>query len=575
MIALVGCCLALGGCAHWYAAEADREVYELIRRTRQSLDAPHEQFAIDRAEQQETILPDLAASQGIVYDPTSTSDSEQPDTRPAGQTPDEPTTRPAGSAAASQPGAPATQPAMPTAIVLTLPDALRQAFLYSREYQDRKEGLYLQALALTLEHHLWTPQFVATFSAEMQRSGERPEVSRIFQTAGELGFTQRLPYGGEVTARVLYTLIEDLREGVNELPLDTEDSKSGSVEVSMSVPLLRGAGPTARESLIQARRDLIYEVRAYERFRREFCVRIASRYFSLLQQRKQVANVRVNWQNLRDLARRSEALFKKGRVTQLDVQRAQQEAFSAENDYIDATETYELSLDEFKILLSLPTTANVTLSDRVPRVPRPALQMRRAYELATGRRLDLMNVRDRVDDGRRQVAVARNGLLADLNLTASATVGAGDFRTFTRYQWDEADYRVGIELGLPVNRLSARNAYRRSLIELESRRRGHEQFSDRIKLEVRDAVRRVRRAEQAIEIQNQSIKLAKKRLDFANYRLKEGKIGNRDVVEAEQALLSARNRYEAAINGHRTAILEYMRDVGILRVGPDGMWQWN
>jgi len=550
IVAMVACGTLLGGCAEWYAADADRQVYELIRQTRHSLTGKVEQFTIDRPERQPTILPELARTQGVPLAASRAAPTTQPATGPA--------TQPAPNA---------------TPIVLSLGDALRQAFLYSRDFQDQKEGLYLQALALTLEHHLWTPQFVARFSAEMARSGARPDVSRIFETAGELGLTQRLPYGGSVTAKVLYTLIEDLREELCEPPPGSEDSRSGSVTLSMAVPLLRGAGVTAREGLIQAERDLLYQVRTFERFRREFCVRIASRYFNLLQQRQQLENERINWRSLRDLAVRSEALFKKGRVSQLDVQRAKQEAFSAENDYIDAKETYELSLDEFKILLSLPTAVDITLEAAVPDVPTPVLDMGHAYRLAVRRRLDLMNTRDRVEDARRKVEVARNDLLADLDLTASATVGSRPNRLFGRYEWDEADYRVGIELGLPVNKLSARNAHRRRLIELDSRRRAHELFLDRVKLQVRDAVRRVRRADQAIKIQSQSIKLAERRLKFANLRLQEGKISNRDVVEARQALLGAQNRYESSVNSHRTAILEYMRDVGILQVGPEGTWQ--
>jgi outer membrane protein TolC len=475
---------------------------------------------------------------------------------------------------ASMPAEMATsRPAEEGQIELTLSDALRQAFLYGRDYQEQKEGLYLQALSLTLEHHLWTPQFVANFSAGMERSGVRPDVSRIFTTAGELGLTQKLPYGGEVAAKVLYTLIEDCREGINEPPLDSQDSKSGSIQLSLNVPLLRGAGPAAREDLIQAERDLIYQVRAFERFRREFCVRVASRYFSLLGERQQVENRRLNWESLKALAARSEALFAIDRVSKLDVQRAQQDAYSAENDYIDAREVYELDLDSFKILLSLPTTASVRLSDEVPDIAEPPLSMRQAYEMAMSRRLDLMNERDRVEDARRKVDVAKNNLLADLNLTASATVDAGENRTLSRYDWDEPQYRVGIELNLPVERFRERNAYRSSLISLERQKRSHEQFSDNVKLEVRAAVRRVRQNQESLKIQKLSIELAAKRLEFANLQLQEGKISNRDVVEAQDSLLTAQNRYESALNSYRTAILEYMRDVGILRVGPEGMWK--
>ena len=48
---------------------------------------------------------------------------------------------------------------------LTLPDALAFTVRYSRTFQDEKEDLYLQALSLTLERHLWTPRFASNLRA--------------------------------------------------------------------------------------------------------------------------------------------------------------------------------------------------------------------------------------------------------------------------------------------------------------------------------------------------------------------------------------------------------------------------
>ena len=81
--------------------------------------------------------------------------------------------------------------------------------------------------------------------------------------------------------------------------------------------------------------------------------------------------------------------------------------------------------------------------------------------------------RDRVDDAKRDVANANNGLLPDLNLTGEIRVGnrAGDpardldSRSMT--------YSAGVTLDLPIDRVAERNAYRRALIGFQQSQRTH------------------------------------------------------------------------------------------------------
>ncbi len=49
--------------------------------------------------------------------------------------------------------------------VLALDDALAYVMRHGRDLQNAKEDLYLAALALSLERHLWTPQFSASVQA--------------------------------------------------------------------------------------------------------------------------------------------------------------------------------------------------------------------------------------------------------------------------------------------------------------------------------------------------------------------------------------------------------------------------
>jgi outer membrane protein TolC len=57
--------------------------------------------------------------------------------------------------------------------------------------------------------------------------------------------------------------------------------------------------------------------------------------------------------------------------------------------------------------------------------------------------------------------------------------------------------------------------------------------------------------------------------------IEEGRVSTRDLLEAQDALLEAQNNVTAALVDHIVAKLSFYRDIGVLQVKPDGMWQEN
>ena len=79
---------------------------------------------------------------------------------------------------------------------LTLPDALRLALENNRQFQLRKEQLYLSALTLTRERFVYVPQFFAGTTVTGERvPGDDPGVS----VANRLGFDKVFKTGGRIS----------------------------------------------------------------------------------------------------------------------------------------------------------------------------------------------------------------------------------------------------------------------------------------------------------------------------------------------------------------------------------------
>ncbi|RJP36308.1 MAG: TolC family protein [Phycisphaerales bacterium] len=626
---------AVGGCARWVIDDSDRHVYEVIRqRQLDALGETHDvhvgaesgrhdrnedmyrfvpspvgaevpqAFLVERPSPDAAVTPapqepvggapvDDDAASGVV--PDDGAEAEPPgDAAPAGEPP--PGGEPAGgpppvvggegesdqaAEAESQPDAAAEGAEEPceyideTLVVqggrtMGLVDALAYATRQARDLQDAKEDLYLAALDLTLERHLWTPQFVASVRAEFADYGQIRDFDRAMTTVSQVAVAQRLPFGGEVTARVISTLMRDL--GVH-----TTSGESGSMIVDANIPLFRGAGRVAYESRYRREREMIYSVRAYERFRRQFLVNVAVNYFTLQQNRSRIINAVKNYNAACDSARRSVARFELGQEELFEKARTQATLRQAATDVEDEKEAYESSLDQFKILLGMPVAERIDVvsqdDDRESRLLEfllPEVDEELAIEVALKSRLDLLTTHDQIDDARRGVVIARNGLLPDLNLTASATLNSDpDQLNSLSFNTERTTWRGAVELSMD-DRKTERNAYRAALIDQRRAERRYDEAADQVRSDVRRAVRRIAQSQSNREIQQLNVDENEIRLDAARRFVRLGLRTNQDEVDAQNDLQRARNALAAAEAGVRRAILEFRLNTETLRVSDDG-----
>jgi len=452
-------------------------------------------------------------------------------------------------------------------IELRLVDCLRIAAENSRDYQAEKEGVYLAALDLTLARHDYEVRFFGVFTGE----GTFDENEDFSGSLGSsLGFTKRLATGGQIVLTAASRVFQFFSGAARR---DT----STVLDLAITQPLLRGAWPSiAQEPLTQAERNVIYAVRAFERAKHEIAVQVATDYYQLLQQLDQVKNERTNYESLRQALERTQALSEAGRLPEFQVDQARQDELRARTRVLQAQESYEQALDRFRILLGLPVEApllplRAELTQLEKRGLRhPDLTAEAAVKTAEERRLDLRNTADRVADAERRVGVAENAFLPGLDVAVSASTPTEDAR-LTSLQFHRTEYNFGATLDLPFDRLAERNAYRASLIALEQRQRDLEAFRDSVARDVRQAVRRLGQAKENYDIQRDALRLAERRIESTTLFLQAGRAETRDLLEAQEALVTAQNAVTRALVDHTVARLELLRDMGTLQVDEKGL----
>lgn len=447
---------------------------------------------------------------------------------------------------------------------LDLAKALATAVRQNRDFISRRESLYRQGLSISLTRFQFGPQFSAAVNYLWPRAENGTESHRA---GASLSAEQILPTGGRIT--VSTGLDAEWPFG----PGSGDPGYGSSAGVTLSQPLLRGAGyDIAYESLTQAERELTYAVRDFEEFRQSFTIRIAQQFFGLASQKKTLANEDRNYESALFDRKKAEALQQVGRNSEQEVFRAKRREIDAQGQLIDAKAAYDLALDNFKIVLGLPTSQAIEIADVEPPYEPVHYEVNSAIAAARHNRLDLITERQRVQDTERQLRIAENALLPDLALTASFGT-AGSANDLGHAAPDEWNSSVGLSMEIPLQRKSQRNSYRSALIGLEQARRGLQLIEDQLDLSIRDSLRQLRSTEERIALQQDQIQQERRAQTVIQIRYDAGQVDNRDLLEARQALTDAQNALIRLKVEHFIARLQLLKDMGIFFVDDQGTWR--
>jgi outer membrane protein TolC len=502
------------------------------------------------------------------------------------------------------------------ASIISLEDALSIAFSHSREYQSRKEQLYLTALRLTLDRHEFQPIFSGRVTATHVWGAEDVStgtlISAVDTMAGAPGDLLR-NYAGVVQDSGAMTRgvgggtdvdrtrsiegstsfgMDALFRGGGRLAINltsnffrflsgpSEESASSAISATFVQPLLQGRGRAVNmEFLTQSERDVLYALRDFTQFRMDFAVRVASQYYGVLRARDAAHNNYLGLKSFELSLEREQAFQLEGLRTSADVARLRQSKLSRDLSWTNSVRGYKQNLDSFKILLGIPTDTAIVLDpaeldalkESGSRIP--AITPEEAVEVALVSRLDLYNDRDSVDDATRRIKVAANLLQPGLDLVLTGDVPSEGNNRFASFDFERSEWSAGAVLDLPLDRKAERNNYRSALIDYERATRDASLAEDNVKLEVRNSFRDLVQAQKDYEINQISVELNESRVEEEELRAELGLGDIIDQVDAQNDLTSAQTGLTNALVDQQIALLEFWSSLGILYVKENGMWE--
>jgi hypothetical protein len=297
-------------------------------------------------------------------------------------------------------------------VVLNREGAVQMALVNSPGYQQNLETLYLSAIDVTSERFAFDTQFFAgneTFFTSLGRAapGAGGRSRSILRTDTDFTARKLFASGGELVAGMANSFVWQF-SGPNTETVNT------ILDFTFVQPLLRRAGQDViLEALTVQERRLLNNIRSMHRYRQGFYVDIVTGqnppqgpqrgggglggtaaglfgvaglstgggggggagggggvgagqvggYLGLLQDVREIANLRANVEGLRRSLEMLEALFESNRIDRLQVDQARQNLFNQQAQLITAEAAYQQALDNFKISLGLPPSLNIKIND--------------------------------------------------------------------------------------------------------------------------------------------------------------------------------------------------------------------
>lgn len=447
------------------------------------------------------------------------------------------------------------------ALQLNAQSVLELAFNHGRSLQTSREALFTQFLNL-----LGQRRALGLRVSGDGRYGIGLSSSDDEDTAVEINVQDRFASGAQLN-------LQGSSESAFEPTANNEGVErlfSTLATATLTQPILNGAGYTASHAeLIQEERSLLYALRGFELARQDYAIEILEAYYGLIGQRAVLDNIRLNVEQSGFLQERSEAMFKVQMAPYIDVLRSQQQALAAETRLSSAEAGFETALRRFLVQLGVPPELQVAFTNDIPDMTPFVGALEPCVDIALDYRLEILTAENRLQDAERNHWVARNNLWPELNLFTRARVVSDPEMDFPGGDFSE-ELTAGLNIAIPFDQRSERDRVKAAEIVLAAADRNFDQQLANVRIDIIDHYNTLKNLNRKVEIERLNNEIALKRVRNAVLRFKNGELSNRDVVEAENGLLDARNALVQALIDHEIERLSLLRNMGLLDVTPSG-----
>ncbi|HLX08493.1 MAG TPA: TolC family protein [Thermoanaerobaculia bacterium] len=396
------------------------------------------------------------------------------------------------------------------------------------------------------------------------------ETSRDFN----LGLSQLVPTGGTATVtwdnpRSFFPEPVTLANGVTTtggVPF-----YEPTLNFTFTQPLLQKFGTTVTDQGILLALNTSTSNRVqFELSAITVSVQLIDSYWNLVNAREQLVVAQESLQLARDLNNRNIIQVQIGTLAPLEIVQSQAAIATREQEIITAQQAIGDAADALRLAMNLPQ--DLYQYDILPTTPAESdtiqINLDESIKTALDNRVEVHQEQLNVERAKINAAVAKNGLLPTLNLTANYNAdGFSNAFGSSLNQlggFDFPGWSIGLHFAFPLQNRAARATDVIAKLDVERFNRELEQERKTVINEVRRAVRGIETAEKVIVAAHLSRGFQEKNLDAEKKRYENGMSTSFLITQIQDQLTLAKQSEVNAVVGYRTALAEYYRSIGKL-----------
>lgn len=276
-------------------------------------------------------------------------------------------------------------------------------------------------------------------------------------------------------------------------------------------------------------------------------------YYNILQSRNLIQVRQEAVDTLQAHLTNVNAQYTVGTVAKSDLLRSQVELANAQQALITAQNTYDTAVATFNNIVGLPTNTIVNASDELTYI-KYELSIPACTEYALYHRPDGLAADRAVKAAEAQMNAAKSGWQPTVGLQAKrAFEGDGAFRTNSPIpSSDSITYGVAVQWNIFDNGITEAQVAQKKASLKKAQQKALE-MDEQIQLDVQTALLNLQAAEKNIQTTKVAVDKAQEDYKIAQVRYSAGVGTNLDVMDAEQALITAQTTYITALYNYNTS----------------------
>ncbi|MBI2265277.1 MAG: TolC family protein [Armatimonadetes bacterium] len=263
------------------------------------------------------------------------------------------------------------------------------------------------------------------------------------------------------------------------------------------------------------------------------------RYYAVVSARLLVDVREESLRNAREALNRTEKLLTENMLTILEKSRAETRVAEARFDLISAEATLQRSKDELAILIGRSPRRPFEIRYEIPYKPGIPPE-EECVAGALENRLELPLIRLDVRDQEADLRLAENRNLPRMDLVGQYHLSPGLLLLGEVPRSNYPSWSLGFESSFPIGDIKPTEDRERALRLIALRTHTLDQKKDLITQEVKEALRRLGTAQKTVEIYEEYARQAEEGLRIAIRSWEEGLSTNREVLEAQVAVVRAK-----------------------------------